>query len=268
MPSHFYAHVPPTAFEDVSEYEMAFSAVGQLFATLRKRLLPLKPKMTELAPLLLSGAPASRTQPLIDAASAALAECLKGEKEELVAAACQMLSSSLARSKAANAPSRGGAAGKAAGAAGKPVGNGGSGGAGGGGGAGGASAAARAKMEATERLMSELTSLAHELAVRKSAQESILHGRYETRRLAEPSSPLSHPRTQAPPSCGRACISDTASPDMIAASVSPCSTRRTRLPTSTSGETPRCCMAVRCCASSMRLVGWSAGERGRLRSLA
>ena len=164
MPSHFYSHVSPTAFDDVSEYDTAFTAVAMLFAAFRKRLLPLKPKMVELAPLLLSGAPASRVQPLIEAMTAAMVECLKGEKEELVTSACRMLAASFARFKASNAPSTG----KAAGAAAKP----------GSGGAAGASAASRAKMEATERLMAEMTSISHELSVRKSGQESILHGRY------------------------------------------------------------------------------------------
>ena len=54
--AHHLAHRAPSTFDEISGYEMAFSAVGSAFTSLHSKLLALKPRLAELAALLLGGA--------------------------------------------------------------------------------------------------------------------------------------------------------------------------------------------------------------------
>ena len=157
-PLHFHAHQAITAFDDVSEYDTAFSAVSDLFSQINKNLLKLKPRLTELSPLLFGGTASSKSEQLIAAIVSELVEALKGEKEESIAIACEQFRQGVASVKAWAAKSAKG------------------------GGVASAQAANKAKVEGAERLASVLVNVAHDLAVSKSGQGAILRGRYRVPR--------------------------------------------------------------------------------------
>ena len=139
--------VGTAAFDDISEYDSAFTAVAGLFQQLNPKLLNLKPKVSELAPLLFASSSAKADQ-LAAAITADLVETLKVEKEEHVAAACAQLRDAVTSTKNwAALYAKGGTT-------------------------------AKTKLEATEKLVAGgLVNVAHELAVKKSKQEEILKGR-------------------------------------------------------------------------------------------
>ena len=150
--AHFSAHVAPTAFDEISEYDSAFTAVSQLFGQLHPRLLKLKPRLGELAPLLFAQASAKAEQ-LTDAVLADLVDALKGEAESSVATACTMLRATVSSTKRWCVARHKGA----------PT--------------------SKAKLEATERLAAGVVDLAHNLAIAKSKQGHIIRSHCRVPRL-------------------------------------------------------------------------------------
>ena len=143
--AHLRAHVAPTAFDDIAEYDSAFTAVSSHFQALNPKLLKLKPKLGDLAALLFV-AVSPKADQTVAAITADLVEALKAEGEADVAAACAVLRASVADTKAWCLA--------------QPKGN-----------------EKRSKLEAVERLAAGLVRIAHELAISKSQQRDIIYGR-------------------------------------------------------------------------------------------
>ena len=150
--AHFRALVAPTTFEDVSEYDSAFSAVASHFSHLHPVFLRLKGKLGELAPLLFASASAKADQ-LAAGVTSELLELLQGEKEEDLARVCDGLRATVGTTRqwAALKNGKGGATPKL-------------------------------KLEATEKLVAGLSACAHELAIAKSRQGDVLSARYRVPR--------------------------------------------------------------------------------------
>ena len=143
-PVHLRAHVAPTAFDEVSEYDSAFTAVSSLFQSLNPRLLKLKPKCGDLAALLFV-AVSPKADQLAAAVTADLVEALKTEAETDVAMACATLAEAVRETRAWCCA--------------QPKGT-----------------EKKAKIEATERLAAGLVRIAHELSVTKSRQGDAIFG--------------------------------------------------------------------------------------------
>ncbi|MEC7288436.1 MAG: hypothetical protein VXU42_07080, partial [Verrucomicrobiota bacterium] len=95
--SHHVAHVAPASFSDVSDYDLAFTAVTSCYTSIHPKLAALKPKLAELAPLLASSSSSSssssvaKAEQAIDKACDELRRLLPGEDDEHLAAACTHL---------------------------------------------------------------------------------------------------------------------------------------------------------------------------------
>ena len=224
---HLRAHVAQIAFDEISEFDSAFTAVQSLFQQIHPRLHKLKARLGELAPLLFASASAKADQ-VRDAITAELVEALKGEKEEALSTACDGLRRAVSDTKqwcaARNAA--------------KSV------------------AMNKLKLEATERLGAGLMNIAHDLAIDKSKQRDILSDRCRVPRYLQADSQKSlHcalPLTSTPlSSCCSGTTVASASPSLSAP------------PPRHAGWTQRCCMAGPRSARLMLTARSLCGEAAR-----
>ena len=145
--AHHLAHRAPSTFDEISGYEMAFSAVGSAFTSLHSKLLTLKPRLAELAALLLGGAgSAAKAEQLLAALTDdVVTKLLKDEAEAVLSTALEALQQGVSDARrwcAAHAK------------------------------------AAQAKLIVTERLVNAIASSAHAAAVCKSRQGETLRSGY------------------------------------------------------------------------------------------
>ena len=149
--AHHLAHRAPSTFDEISSYEMAFSAVGSAFTSLHSKLLTLKPRLAELAALLLGGAlggagsTAKAEQLLAALTDDVVTKLLKDEAEAVLSTALEALQQGVSDARrwcAAHAK------------------------------------AAQAKLIVTERLVNAIASSAHAAAVCKSRQGETLRSGY------------------------------------------------------------------------------------------